>query len=389
MSLDRTMRMLGDGEVVRLPSGELIFKLDSYEKNPVVRPQDIGLTWLEDDRQQIGAVFNGGAAVYRGRMILAPRCHRGYRRVEYLDRRLGIRRHGFENYISEVWILASDDGVKFERFHDVVIRGDGTDHKDFIYGIEDIRIVEHDHRYLMVGCGKIKPPFKGENSDRIAVYSTEDFIDIAYHGIIRCFDSRNAVPFFDDDRSYILLRFYPNIHLAVLEEGMEQLLNPSRYEKYWMDIYDRKDENLLLEAGKYPHEKEKIGPSTQLIRTDHGWLFIYHAVGEIGVDICRGYGLTEGIERGYSICAALLDIDNPKDVICRTDKPIYIPSKPYELFGSEQYPVDMPSVVFPIGAVLRNDKLLIYCGAGDKYVTLLSCSLSNLVDYLLYNCRLS
>ncbi len=165
-------------------------------------------------------------------------------------------------------------------------------------------------------------------------------------------------------------------------------MNPSKYIKYWEKIRDQKDENLLLEAGQYPHEHEKIGPSTPLIRTDKGWLFIYHAVGEIGLDICKEYGLEEKIKRGYSICAAILDLDDPKKVLCRTRYPIYIPSTPYELMGNDQYPVDVPAVVFPVGAIVRGNKILIYCGAGDKYIILLSCNLDNLVGYLWENCKL-
>ena len=59
-----------------------------------------------------------------------------------------------------------------------------------------------------------------------------------------------------------------------------------------------RNENLLLKAGLYPHEKEKIGHGPQLIKTDRGWLLIYHAVGEIDINICKAYGLSKKIERG-------------------------------------------------------------------------------------------
>ena len=386
--LDRLVENLGEGKIVKIASGEYIFKLDSYPQNPVVSPQDIRLTWYEEGKLQIGAVFNSGATIFQDKIMLTPRCHKDYKRGKYFDQKLGIERYYLENYISEVWPLISEDGVHFKRYHNVVIRGDGTDHQDFIYGIEDIRIVKHNQMYLLVGCGKIKPPFKSGNADRIAIYSTNDFINITYHGIVSCFDSRNAVPFLNNDKSYILLRFHPNIHLAILEAGMDQLLNPSKYVKCWKKIYEQRNKNLLLEAGKYSHEKEKIGPSTPVVNTDRGWLLIYHAVGEIDVNVCKEYGLTEPIKRGYSICAAILDLDNPQKVICRTRVPIYIPSKPYELNGNKQYPVDVPAVVFPIGATTRKDKLLIYCGAGDKYSILLSCNLNKLIDYLLEYCRL-
>ena len=383
--LDRTVKKLGSGKTIQIESGETIFKLDSYEKNPIVRPQDIGLTWYDHEKLQIGAVFNGGAEIFEDKIILMPRCHRNYRRAKFFDPRLGRERYCLEDYISEVWPLISEDGVHFKRFHDGVIKGDGTDHQDFVYGIEDMRIIKHDRKYFLAGCGKVKPPFKGENGDRIAIYSTDDFVNIAYHGMIECFDSRNAIPFFVDDKGYIMLRFHPNIHLAMLE-GIDQLLDPSKHVNLWKDVYEKREKSLLLEAGKYPHEKEKIGPSIPLIKTDRGWLFIYHAVGEMNIDICREYGLTESIERGYSVCAAILDLDDPQKVLCRTANPIYIPSKPYELKGNEQCPVDVPAVVFPMGAVVRGDKLLIYCGAGDKYVILLSCNLNDLVNYMFKEC---
>ena len=318
-----------------------------------------------------------------------PRCQKGYREGTFFDERLGIERRCLENYISEVWSLVSEDGVHFTRFQNGVIRGDGTDNEDFTYGIEDIRIIKLEDRYLLVGCGKVSPPFRGKDADRIAVYSTADFVNITYHGIVASFDSRNAVPFSEPIGGvhYILLRFHPNIHLDSLEAGLDQLLSPSKYKEHWKRIFDRRSQSLLLEVGRYPHEKEKIGPGPPLIRIDKGWLLIYHAVGEIGDKVCKAYGLAERIERGYSICAALLDINNPRKVLCRTRHPIYIPSTSYELYGNDQYTVDVPTVVFPVGAFVREDKLILYAGAGDKYIILLSCNLDNLVTYLSEYCK--
>ncbi len=388
-AMDRTVQELSDGVVVSLDSGERAFKLDSCENNPIIKPQDLGLTWYENGELKIGAVFNAGAEVLQDKVILTPRCHQGYHEGTFFDERLGRERICLENYISEVWPLVSDDGVHFTRFQNVVIRGDGTDHRDFTYGIEDIRIIKHGRRYLLVGCGKLEPAFTGKNADRIAVYSTEDFANITYHGIVEPFDSRNAVPFSEpvNGMHCMLLRFHPNIHLDSLEAGMDELLDPSKYREHWKKIHERRNRTFLLRVGQYPHEKEKIGPGPQVIRTAKGWLHIYHAVGEIGNTICKAFGLTEKIERGYSVCASLLDLDDPRRVLCRTRHPIYIPSAPHELYGNDQYPVDVPAVVFPVGAIVYKDKLMIYAGAGDKYIILLSCNLDNLVSYLWEYCR--
>lgn len=381
---------LGDGQVMKIGSGATVFRLDSHENNPIVKPEDIGLAWKENGESKIGAVFNCGAEFFEDQIILLPRCHMNYQKAKFFDEGMGRERDYLKNYISEVWPLTSRDGVHFTRFQSVAIRGDGTDHQDFSYGIEDIRIIKNEEGYLLVGCGKIKAPFTASNADRIAIYSTKDFVNITSHGIVEPFDSRNAVPFPDkvNGNLYTLLRFHPDIHLGLLKAGMSQLLNPVEHRDHWKEIHEQRSENLLLKAGLYPHEKEKIGPGPQLIKTEQGWLLLYHCVGEIDPDICKAYGLSQGIERGYSISAALLDLDDPRKVVCRTKNPIYIPSAPYELYGNEEYCVDVPAVVFPVGAIVQQDKILIYAGAADKYIILLTCKLDSLIDYLLVHCKL-
>ncbi len=380
---------MGDGKIISLPSGELIFKLDSNKDNPILRPEDFGLTWQENGEEKIGAVFNGGGEIFNGKVILTPRCHKNYKEGTFLDEKTGIERRYLESYISEIWLFKSDDGNNFKRLNSTVIKGNGTEHKDFVYGIEDIRIIKYEDMYLLVGCGKVAPAFKGKNADRIAIYSTNDFVDISYHGIVDAFDSRNAIPFPEYVRGklYIFLRIHPSIQLAPLEGGLEQLLFPGKYRKYWEKIYSNRDKYLMFDTGSYPHEREKIGPGSQLIKTKKGWLFIYHAVGELDKDILGSYGVDVSIKRGYSICAAILDLEDPRKVLCRTRNPIYVPNAPYELSGSSEFPLDVPYVVFPTGAIVYGEKLLIYAGAGDKYEILLTCDVNKFVDYLWKYCR--
>ena len=390
--LDRTIDTLGAGTTVSLAGGQPLFKLDSFPGNPILTPQELGLTWSQDGASHVGAVFNGGAELHDGRVIITPRCHARYRRrVEY-DAALGCDRISFDDYVSEVWPLVSDDGVRFRRIDEIVIDGNGYDHQDFEHGIEDLRIVRRGGGYLLVGTGKIHPVNGGsDDADRIAVYSTDDFRSVRYRGTVDAFDTRNAVVFGEpiDGRQYMLLRFHPDIHLDVLEAGIEQLLEPARFADAWERVGARRAETVLLKAGEYPHEREKIGPGTQMIRTRRGWLLLYHAVGLIERELCAAYGIDGPIERGYSVCAALLAPDDPRRVLCRTQRPLYIPSAPYELNGDEEYPVDVPAVVFPVGALVQSGKLLIYAGAGDKYVELLSCDLDRLVEYLWTQCRVA
>lgn len=76
--------------------------------------------------------------------------------------------------------------------------------------------------------------------------------------------------------------------------------------------------------------------------------------------------------------------------MAKTPHPVYIPSKPYELYGSDQFPVDVPAVVFPVGGIVANGKLLLYCGAGDKYEILIGADVEELVSYVeTYGIRLT
>ncbi len=379
------VKEFGEGEVLRLDSGEKVFKLDSYKGNPIIEPNDLGLLCYENGRPQSGAVFNPGAEIFYGKILLTPRCHTNYRKKEFFDHKSGIKRNKFEEYISEIWPLISEDGVRFQRINNSVITGDGTQHKDFLYGIEDMRIIKLREKYLLIGTGKLNPPFKGNgDDDRIAIYSTSDFKEIAYHGIVHGIESRNSIPFMENEDVYMLLRYPPSngIFLDVLDAGWEQLLMPDKHRKEWLILHERRKKNRILKAGMYQHEKEKIGAGPPPIKTESGWLLIYHGVGEINSEMAKSYGLKKGIKKAYSVSAAILDLENPRDVLCRTKVPIYIPSKPYELYGDVVYPVDVPAVVFPTGIVVVKDKLHLYCGSGDKYVILLTCDLGNLLDYL-------
>lgn len=118
----------------------------------------------------------------------------------------------------------------------------------------------------------------------------------------------------------------------------------------------------LLAKAEFPWEGTKIGGNTPPIRTPHGWLTIYHAVGE---------------DKLYRLGAMLLDLDDPSIVRYRTRDWLLQPEKDYELKGF------YPGVCFPCGKVVINGTLFVYYGGGDKYVGLATCNLDDLLAYLL------
>jgi len=95
-------------------------------------------------------------------------------------------------------------------------------------------------------------------------------------------------------------------------------------------------------------DSEKIGVAAPPLKTEKGWLLLYHGMSN------RDYQ--------YRVGAILLDLDDPSIVIGRSEYPLLEAKMNYEKNG------DVPNVVFPCGAVIRGDKLLVYYGGGDKVV---------------------
>ncbi len=96
-------------------------------------------------------------------------------------------------------------------------------------------------------------------------------------------------------------------------------------------------------------DSRKVGAGAPPIKTDHGWLLIYHAVGD--QDPSR-----------YKMGAMLLDLKDPTKVICRSRRPILAPDAHYENEGYKA------GVAYPGGSVIVGNTLFIYYGGADTVV---------------------
>ncbi len=98
------------------------------------------------------------------------------------------------------------------------------------------------------------------------------------------------------------------------------------------------------------------------IRTKDGWLLLYHAMDK------------DGTER-YKLGAMLLDLKDPEKVLYRAQHPILEPNEWYENDWK-------PGIVYANGSIVKNDRLFVYYGGGDKYVAVASVVLNDLLDSL-------
>jgi beta-1,4-mannooligosaccharide/beta-1,4-mannosyl-N-acetylglucosamine phosphorylase len=113
-------------------------------------------------------------------------------------------------------------------------------------------------------------------------------------------------------------------------------------------------------SGRWHYWDELIGSGPPPIRTDEGWLHIYHGVATHFAPI-------------YQVGVVLLDLDDPCRVIARGPLNILEPRELYEVTGQ------VPNVVFPGGLTVVDDTVRVYYGAADTCVGVATASLPDLL----------
>jgi beta-1,2-mannobiose phosphorylase / 1,2-beta-oligomannan phosphorylase len=133
-------------------------------------------------------------------------------------------------------------------------------------------------------------------------------------------------------------------------------------EHFWQTWYSDLDHHIVPLLRSI-HDHIEIGAPP--VKTNDGWLLIYCYI--------RNYISSSKI---FGIEAVLLDANDPKKVIGRSDIPLLFPERPYEMYGK------IPNVIFPSGALVNNNNLGIYYGAADTSVCLATCRLDELLKEL-------
>ena len=105
-----------------------------------------------------------------------------------------------------------------------------------------------------------------------------------------------------------------------------------------------------------------IGPAP--IRTEAGWLVLYHA-------------MEENDPGRYKLWAMLLDLNNPEKVLTRSAKPILEPDQEYENNGFKW------GVVYSCGAVIKGEQLIVYYGGADRVSCVASAKLKPFLHELM------
>jgi beta-1,2-mannobiose phosphorylase / 1,2-beta-oligomannan phosphorylase len=245
-------------------------------------------------------------------------------------------------------------------------------------GVEDPRIVKIDKKYHMTYVSLSRD----ENiSTSLAV--SKDLVKWEKKGIIFGEQDKDCVLFSEKiknnyigfDRPESNFRFSP----------------PHIWIAYSPDLISWGKLKSLKLGKKGEWDSGRVGAGPPPLKTDRGWLFIYHGVLEPKKKSTTEYiiermqikdSIVGKIDLNHSLyCAgaALLDLKNPEKVIAKSQIPILFPMKRHEIGGYEA-----KRVLFPTGLVLDKDKknILIYSGSGDRFTTVKKISLKKLYQKL-------
>lgn len=213
------------------------------------------------------------------------------------------------------------------------------------YGCEDARAVRIDGTYY------INYTAVSQDGWATALATTEDFRSVKRKGIIFPPPNKDVCVFPEK----IGGRYW-----ALHRPHNEGFGKPSVWISSSPDLLNWGDHQCLIRPRDTQWERVKIGGGFAPIKTEEGWLEIYHGKGDESV---------------YSLFTLLLDLDDPRIVLARGETPLLLPSTEYETDGF------FPNVVFSNGAVVRPDgEVLLYYGACDETTNLVTVSVDELLD---------
>ena len=255
---------------------------------------------------------------------------------------------------SHLTVARSKDGIgNWQIDAEPTFVPDPDHYPEEIWGIEDPRItyMSEEKRFAVAYTAySVGGPL-------VSLATTTDF---------RTFDRLGPVmPPDDKDAALFPVRFrgrWAMLHRPVpasATSGAHIWLSWSPDLKHWGDHH------ILLRARRGGWwDANKIGLSPPPLRTEEGWLILYHGV------------RTTASGAIYRLGLALLDLDNPTRVIYRSDEWMFEPEQDYERFG------DVDKVVFPCGWVEKDGDVRIYYGAADSRIALATARVSELLDWL-------
>ncbi len=308
------------------PNGPIIRR---YEKNPILTKHDVPYP--------VETVHNAGVVKYNGKYVMLFRSH-------------------LRNGRSIIGLAESVDGVRFAVSPEPFITPakDGPFAGYEAYGVEDPRICPMEAGYLVTYSAY------SQDGVRVALARTTDFEHLERISLITQADYRNVVIFPEKI----------NGRYVRLDRPHSGISPWSIWISYSPDLVYWGDAKVVIKPMAYHWDEMKVGPGATPIRTEKGWLNIFHGV----------FKTMDGAV--YRLGAALHDLQDPSVVLGVADDWILQPEDPWEISGY------VHNVVFCCGAAAEEDGTVkIYWDGADSVMCVGTASIADLVDLCLSDSR--
>lgn len=303
-----------------------------YKNNPILTKEDVPYT--------VATVHNAGVVKYNGKYVMLFRSH-------------------LHNGRSIIGIAESEDGYNFKVGPEPFMvpqppTVDSVFGEYEEYGVEDLRISQIEDDFFLTYSAYSR------HGVRIGLAKTKDFKTVERISLITQSDLRNVV-IFPEKINGMYVR---------LDRPHSEISKWSIWISYSPDMVHWGDSKVIIKPETYHWDEMKIGPGATPIKTDRGWLNIYHGVFETMSGVV------------YRLGVALHDLNDPSVILGVSDEWILQPEDPWEVTGY------VPNVVFTCGAVPEEDGIVkIYWGGADSVMCVGSANINELVDLCLKNPR--
>jgi len=199
------------------------------------------------------------------------------------------------------------------------------------FGCEDARIT------VLEGVAYITYTAVSDRGVSVALASTEDFQTFRKHGVIFPPYQKDVVLFPEKIDGRYVCRHRPY---------KSEFNDACIWTAYSPDLLSWGCHEMTASPRAGTWEENRLGAGAPPIRTDEGWLEIYHACDSDGT---------------YHLGAMLSDLQHPERLLCRSREPVLSPQADYEIRGL------FDRCVFSNGLIPHADgTLTVYYGAADK-----------------------
>lgn len=299
-------------------------EINRYNENPILTKEDVPF--------RVNSIFNPGAIKFNDKYLLVCRVEMPTGRSSFV-------------------LAESSDGIKFNVHSKPALSPE--DHSEYIkfveWGIEDTRVTQIENKYYLTytGYSKYMP--------LVMLAETEDFKNYKILGPINEPSNKDCALFPEKIGGY-----YWKIDRPTADNRNDMWISRSPDLIHWGAF------QTLYEPAPGTWENDKIGNSTNPVKTKYGWLMLYHGV--------RGFGISSL----YKLGVMLLDIKKPWIIIGKSNIPILQPEMDYERTG------DVQNVIFSNGWIVEdNGEVKIYYSGADTNI----CLATTTVDYLVSLCK--